>query len=73
MSEELWKKVRIDMGMKTPESSRALESGVAMIEAKTDNSSNESLFLDDKPKANNSNNPAVDRKEDDTNQSHADS
>ena len=47
---------------KTLESSRALEGRVAMQEAKTDNSSNESLFAGGKSKANNKNNPALDRK-----------
>ena len=43
-----------------------------MLEAKTENSSNESLFADEKPKANNRNNPALDRKGNSTRQSHAD-
>ena len=38
-------------GKKTPESSKALEARVAMLEAKIDNSSNERLFPDKKPKA----------------------
>ena len=54
-----------------PESSRALEARVAMLEEKTDNSSDEGLFADEKPKANNRNNPALDRKGNDTRQSHA--
>ena len=45
---------------------------MAVLEAKTDNSSNESLFADKKPKANDRNNPAVDRKGNGTRQSHAD-
>ena len=60
---ELQKKVRLIKGKKTPESSRASEARVAMLEAKTENSSNESLFVDEKPKANNKNNPALDKKE----------
>ena len=43
-----------------------------MLEAKTDNSSNESLFLDKKPEANNGDNPAHDRKEVGTRQTCAD-
>ena len=45
---------------------------VAMLIANTDNSSNESLFPDEKPKANNRNNAALDRKGCRTRQSHAD-
>ena len=56
---------------KIPESIRALEARVAMLEVKTDNSSNESIFKDDKPKANNSNNQVIDRKGRRTTQSHA--
>ena len=59
---ELWKKARLIKGKKTPESSRALEARVVALEAKTDNSSNESLFADVKFRANNRNNPALDRK-----------
>ena len=43
-----------------------------MLEAKTENSSNESLFPDEKLKANNRNNPALDRKRSRTRQSHTD-
>ena len=39
---ELWKKAGLIKGKKTPESSRALETTVAALEAKTNNSSNES-------------------------------
>ena len=42
----LRKKVRLIKGKKTTESSRALEARVAMPEAKTDNSSDKSLFTD---------------------------
>ena len=66
----LWKKAVLIKSKKTPESSRALEVRVAMLEAKTDNSSDE-LFADKKPKANNRNNPALDRKGNGTRQSHA--
>ena len=59
---ELQKKARLTKGKKTPESSRALETRVAALEMKTDNSSNKSLFADKKPKANNRNNPAFTRK-----------
>ena len=69
---ELRKKARLMKGKKITESSRALEARVAVLEAKTDNSRNESLFADKKPKANNRNNPAFDRKGNDTRQSHAD-
>ena len=69
---ELKKRAGLIKGKKTPESSRALEARVAMLEAKTDDSSNESLFADVKPKANNRNNPALDRKGNSTRQSHAD-
>ena len=56
---------------KTQESSSGLEARVAMLEAKTNNSSDESLFADEKPKANNRNNPALDRKGSRARQSHA--
>ena len=42
---------------------------MVVLEVKTDNSSNESLFPDEKPKANNKNNPALDRKGSRTRQS----
>ena len=45
-----------------PESSRASEARVAMLDSKTDKRNNESLFIDERPKANNRNNPAIDRK-----------
>ena len=59
---ELWKIAKLIKGKKTQESSKALEARVATLEAKTDNSINESLLADEKPKANNRNNPALDRK-----------
>ena len=40
---ELQKKARLMKGKKIPESSRALKARVAMLEAKTDNSSNEHI------------------------------
>ena len=45
-------KVELINGKKTLENSRALEARIVKLEAKTDNSSNESLFSDEKPKAN---------------------
>ena len=66
---ELWKKAGLMKVKKTLESSRALEASVAMLEAKAENSSNESLFLDEKPKANNRNKPTLERKRNRTRQS----
>ena len=43
---ELWKKAGLIQGKNTPESSRALKHKVAMLKAKTDSSSNESLLED---------------------------
>ena len=68
---ELWKKAGLIKGKKTPESSRALAARVATLEVKTYNSSDESLFADETPKANNRNNPTLDRKGNSTRQSHA--
>ena len=60
---ELWHKVGLLKGTKTPESSKAfLDAIEATFEAKTENISNESLFPDKKPKINNRNNPALDKK-----------
>ena len=59
---ELEKKVKLIKGKKTPESSMAFKASMAMLEAKTDNSSNESSFPHEKPKANNRNNPVLDKK-----------
>ena len=56
------KKARLVKGKKTPESGRALEARVAMLEVKTDHSINDSLFPDKKPKASKRNNSALDRK-----------
>ena len=67
---ELYKKAGLIKGKKTSKSSRALEAGVAALEAKIDNSSDESSFADEKPKANNRNNPALYRKGSNTRQSH---
>ena len=69
---ELQKKAGLIKGKKTPERNRALEARVAMLELKTENTSNESLFADEKPKANNRNNPTLDRKGNGTRQSYAD-
>ena len=69
---ELWKTAMLIKGKKTPECGRALEARVAMLEAKSENSSNESLFADVKPTASNRNNPALDRKGNGTRQSHED-
>ena len=52
----------IQKSKKTPESSRALETRVAALEAKRDTSSNESLFSDEMTKANKRSNPDLDRK-----------
>ena len=46
---------------------------MATLMEKTDNNSDESVFADEKPKANNKNNPAFDRKGTDTRHSQADS
>ena len=62
---ELQKRAGLIKGKKTPESSKALEARVAMLEAK-------SLFADVKPTASNRNNLAFDRKGNGTGQSHAD-
>ena len=67
---ELLKEARLIKGKKTPESSRALDARVAALETKMDNSSDKSLFADEKPKASNRSNPALDRKGSGTRQSH---
>ena len=59
---EFWKKASPIKGKKTPESSRALKVIVVILEAKTDNRNNESLFADEKPKANNGFDPALNTK-----------
>ena len=70
---ELQKKAGLIKHEKSPESSKAFEARVATVEAKSENSSNESLFADvKKPKANKRNNPAFDRKGSSTRQSHVD-
>ena len=69
---ELWKKADLTKGKKTPENSRALEARLTMLEAKTDNSSNESLFPDENPKANDRIYSALGILESSTRQSHAD-
>ena len=67
----LQKKVGLIKSKKIPGSSRALEARVAMLEGKAEKSNNESLFPDEKPKANNRSNPDIDRKGNDTRQSNA--
>ena len=69
---KLQKKVVLVEGKNTPESSKALEARVAMLETKTDNTSNESLFTDENHKVHNKNNPAFDRKGSKTRQSWTD-
>ena len=69
---ELWKRAGLIKGKKTPESSRVLEARVAMLEAKSENSSNESLFANVKPTTSNRNNPALNRQGNGTRQRHAD-
>ena len=59
---KLQKKTGNIKGKETQESSKALEARVAKLEPKTGNSSNNSLFADEKPKADNRKNPALDRK-----------
>ena len=49
-------------GNKTPECGKAFEAGVAMLKVKTDNSSDESSFANEKHKLNVRNNPALDTK-----------
>ena len=68
---ELQKKAGLVKGKKTQESSRALEARVAALDIKTDNSS-DSLFAHEKPKANNRNNSALDKRGNGTRQSCAD-
>ena len=60
-------------GKKIPENTKALEAMVVAQEAKTVSSGDESIFPDEKPKANNRINPALDKKGSITRQSHADS
>ena len=69
---ELQKKAELIKGNWVPESSRALDARVAVLEERTDNSSNDNLFPDKKPKASNRNNSALDRKGNNTRQSHTD-
>ena len=58
----LQKEARLRKGSKTPERNRALEAKVAMLQTKTENSSNESFFADEKLKDNKRNNAALDNK-----------
>ena len=69
---ELWNKVGLIYVKKTQENNRAFEARVFVLEMKTDNSNNESLFTEEKPKATSRNNPALDRKGSRTRQSHED-
>ena len=69
---ELQKKAGLIMGKNTPESSNTIEATVALLEEKTDDSSNESLLANEMPKVNKKHNPVLDRKGSDTSQSHAD-
>ena len=71
---ELQKRARLIRGKKTPEGKRGSEARVAMMEAKSENSSNESLFADVKLTASDRNNQAFDRKGNSTrhSQSYAD-
>ena len=66
---ELWKKAGLIKGKKTPESSQALEARVVVLEATSENSSDESLFADTKLTTGKRNNPAFDRKGSSTRQS----
>ena len=69
---ELQKRAGLIKGKKTPESSRALIARVAMLEAKSENSNDESLFADMKPIASNRKKPALDKKGNSTRQRHTD-
>ena len=66
---EPWKNAGLIKGKKTLESSKSLGARVAALGTKTENSSKESLFANKKPKANNRNNPAVERMRNGTRQS----
>ena len=59
---ELQCNARLLKGTKTPESSMTLDARVAVLEVKRENSSNESLFADEKPNTNQRNNPDLERK-----------
>ena len=61
---ELQKKAGLIKGKKTSESSRSLEARVDMLEAKTNNNNDATIFLYKNPKDNdnNRNNPTLDRK-----------
>ena len=56
---ELWHKSGLLKGKKTPETHEALVARVAVQRAKTDYSSDDSLFSNKKIIANNRNNPAL--------------
>ena len=61
----------LSKGKKTIESSKALKARVVRLEVKTENRNKESLFQDEKPKANNKNNPALDSRGSRTRKDHA--
>ena len=69
----LWHKDGLLKGKKTSDICKKLKARVTTLATKTDNSSNESVFADEKHKANNRNNPALDRKGSGTRQSQLDS
>ena len=69
---ELWYKVRILEGKMTSEISNTMDGSMAAPKVKID-SSNKSLFADEKPKANNRNILALDRMGINTRQSQLDS
>ena len=71
-SAKIWKKAILIKDKKTPESSKAFKAKVAKLEEKIENNSNEHLFADEKPQANDRNNPALDRKRSRTRWSHTD-
>ena len=50
---DLWSKAKLLTEKKPTESNKSLEARRALLEAKTVNSSNDSLFADEKKKANN--------------------
>ena len=60
---EFWRKTWLIKGNITPESSRALEARVTTLEAKSENSNYESLFVDVKPNRYNRNNQHMKERE----------
>ena len=59
---ELWHKAVLVYGKKMQDNSKKLEARAAVLEAKTDNSTNEGLFTDKKSKNSTRNNLVLDRK-----------